>query len=276
MAHKVDSLRAGQVLFRVHAQAVDGEVDAGVFAAKLTTLIKALKAADRAVNKGLSAHQYTIAKLHTSSPTAILNERLALAVPYPLLSGISAFDSCADTLALGERPDLEIFGGTVQKIKSLATGASNSFGYAEIWTDNDSVVRVDPFLRERADAAIAFERELAAPVKARWFKGNVFASFDGTLKAVDLRGAVPQIKLTLKAGGKDIDCICRAEHFEEIKEALNRRVRVSGRAIYDGKSGLPRRVEVARIDLTREAGDVSRWRGSFEPFDTPDWPGDND
>lgn len=138
----------------------------------------------------------------------------------------------------------------------------------------DRVLRVDQFLSERAKA-MARITEIDGVPEGGWYRGAVLGSFDGKLEFVDLRGALPQIKLTLSAGGKQIDCICRREDIDTDRPALDRRVRVFGKAIYDGSSGLPRRVEVTDIKVLPEPGDFTRWRGSFEPFTIPDWDGDN-
>jgi len=111
---------------------------------------------------------------------------------------------------------------------------------------------------------------LAAPHERTWFAGHVYGSFVGIVRAVDLRGALPEIKLIL-AGGKQIDCVCTQDHIEQIRGALNRRVRIEGNAIYDGKSGLPRRVEVRDISSPIMPSDFAKWCGAFEPFEIDPW-----
>lgn len=270
----MEHLAAGQIRFRVHSPALaeQGEVDASVFARKLTILVRALQAADKAANNGALAHRFTIAKLHTSTPTAVLRER---AIPrrdpgfVSANSGIGAFTECADAIQLGSPRALE-FGKTAGYISDLAKGSRNQFGYAEVWTDNDNIVRIDEFMAERAAAVLSPSSSDAASTKV-WFKGAVFGTFDGILQVVDTRGSRPEIKLTLTAGGKQVDCVCRADHIETIGGALNKRVRVSGRAIYDGKGGLPRRVEASSIERVPDPGDFSRWKGAFEPFEVSEW-----
>lgn len=273
----VDTLRPGQVRFRVHAPDPDDrdEVDAAVFATKLAALVKGLKAADKAANNGVSAHVYTIAKLHTSSPTAILNE-----IPspkfehrFPMRSSIPVFEECADAVQLGSERALE-YGETINYLRTLATGASKRFGYAEVWTSNDNVIRIDPFLAERAKTVIMPKAEVEFPTKP-WFKGAAIGTFDGVVELVDARGSLPEIKLKLSAGGKEIDCVCRKDHLKQLGAAIKERVRITGRAIYDGSGGLPRRVEVFQIEEVGKPRDFSRWRGAFKPFDVPDWEGDD-
>ena len=109
----------------------------------------------------------------------------------------------------------------------------------------------------------------------KWFSGSAFGSFDGEVRAVDLRGSLPEIKLILSAGGKQIDCICRGIDIENIRSALNRRVRISGLAIYDGTSGLPRRLEAREVSLVAPGADFTRWKGAFEPFEALEWEPDD-
>ena len=274
----MEAIGVDQLQFVVHGTdtATDDMVSAAVFARKLGALVRALRAADKAVNRGVEWHDYKIARLHTSSPTAILQERTK--PKYGIIrgrSGIDALDRCAGAIAEGNVEQARSFGQCAMEISRLAKGSQREYGYAEIWTTSSKVWRVDPFLMERAVAVI--QPESAMPEEdAAWYKGVAYGSFDGVVQVVDVRGALPQIKLVLSAGGKQIDCVCRSEDIESIRNALNRRVWVDGRAIYDGKSGLPRRIEVSAIRLVQERGDFTRWKGAFEAFEIPMWEGDED
>lgn len=264
-------VEAGKIEFAVHSAAVgdaeDRSVDAAVFASKLGDLVRALQAADVAIN-GAPRHQYVIAKLHTSTPTAILAERPLLPGPRARQSGIRAFEECASAIQMGEKEHALRFGDTAKIVERLARGAANTFGYAEVKVA-DNVIRIDPFLRERAREVR--RPVLPAPVERKWFSGAVHASFIGTVLEVDLRGSMPALKLVLSAGAKEIDCVSRGLDIEKIRASLNRRVRASGLAIYDGKSGLPRRIEITELETLEGTPDFTRWRGKFSPFDVPDW-----
>lgn len=256
-----------------------GEVSAAVFANKLATLVRALRAADTAVN-GAPAHDYTIAKLQTSDPTALLRE-----VPAPRFagmftpsSGIGAFSDCVEAVKIGS-PKVKEYGKCAAYIESLARPSRKGLAYAAIWPNDENeenAIRLDSFLSARARHVTApttpsdFGMDQAEP----WFKGAAFGSFEGYLEFVDARGALPQVKLTLSAGGKVIDCICRAEDLETIGASLKKRVRISGRAIYDGTQGLPIRVEATEIAPVSSGSDFSKWRGAFEPFEVQEWGDD--
>ncbi len=275
----MDSLERGQVRFRVHGpDTATDEVSAGVFSRQLGTLFRALKAADKAAN-GRPIHDYVIANLSTTTPTALLAER-----PLPKFkgqfitghSGIAAFEDCVNAITIGAQERALSYGTCVNQIARFV-----DVGYSEIWTSEAKVFRVDHFLKERAHSIIASDSDLARfdrlpeMISERdWYKGVASGSFDGEIKAADLRGALPQLALVLTAGGNEIECICREEDIESIRAALNRRARVYGRAIYDGRAGLPRRIEVSKIELVAGSRDFTRWKGAFKPFNIEAWEED--
>jgi hypothetical protein len=104
----------------------------------------------------------------------------------------------------------------------------------------------------------------AAPQQV-WFRARLTAPFEGAVKEVDLRGALPEIKLMLGTGTRRSLASCRNISVERIRSALDRRVRVFGRAVYDGKSGLPRRVEITSIDPIASGHDFTEWKAPSGP-----------
>jgi hypothetical protein len=261
----VEAIGPRQIELKVHGLAKEdhGRVPARLFATKLKQLVNALEAADTLAN-GDSVHDYVLANMHMSEPTALLAEipriatnesESAIPVLNDAVEGIKTNDARASRLA-----------PVVRRIGLLTGGAETLFGFAEIRTAGSNVIRVDDFLRRRARAA----RE---QTKGSWYEGVVHGSFDGILDYVDLRGALPRIKLTLSAGQKEIDCVCRREDIEALGEALHNRVRVHGRAIYTAADPLPMRVEVSSIDPVKSDPDFARWKGAFRPF-ALDWEGD--
>lgn len=274
MDSEIERLKSGQAIFRIHGPDGDrdGMLSASLFANKLGVLIRALKEADRRAN-GELRHDYGIAKLQSSSPTVMLKEHNLPRYEgqFHGESGVSAFQICADAVAAGESERVLQYGKCAVYIGQLAKGASKSFGYGEIWTGDEKSVRVDGFLQERTEAITRPETHRPQIDGADWYKGVVDGSFDGAIKVVDLRGNLPEIKLILTAGGKQVDCVCTADEVEAIRANLDRRVRIFGRAIYDGRSGLPRRIEVRQIEPISGGADFTVWKGAFKPFDPPDW-----
>src|ERR1700731_4021077 len=177
-----------------------------------------------------------IAGLSTSAPTALLAERPLHRFARRLIadhSGIEAFEECISAITAGERDRALRYEGCAKQLAKFSSG-----GYSEVWTGDSTVFRVDQFLTERARSIVEPDTHAVHGVpkladEREWFKGIAAGSFDGEIKAADLRGALPQITIVLTAGGNEIDCICREEHIEAIRAALNRRARVYGQAIYD-------------------------------------------
>ena len=255
-----------QIELKLHGLTTEdhGRVPGRLFATKLTQLISALEAADTIAN-GDAIHDYVLANMHMSEPTAILSE-IPRAQDMDGKSAIPIFNDAVDCIKVHDSARIIRLSSVVNRISKLTGGAESRFGFAEIRTAND-VTRVDDFLRKRA-------REAKKSTKGAWYDGAAYGSFDGVLQFVDLRGALPQIKLTLSAGHKEIDCLCRREAIEELGDVLNNRVRIYGKAIYSSASPLPIRVEVTSIEPVKKDGDLMRWVGAFKPFTIESWDGD--
>jgi hypothetical protein len=98
------------------------------------------------------------------------------------------------------------------------------------------------------------------------FRGTAFGSFDGVLELADFRGRIWKGALKLTAGNKEIECTIDALAVPEIKGALKCRVVAYGLAHYNGRSGLPDRLDVvsAKPIPAPDVSDLGRWRGAFE------------
>jgi hypothetical protein len=273
-------LSPGQLRFRMHAADMDGSdevLPAYVFARKVLNLVSALYAADASMN-GKRRHQIVIAKLQSSSPTAIFEERV-IDWKTPRMdtqSAVLGLSRCASAIIEGKTDIVRRYGKCAEFIARLGSGAKKTFEYAELWVGDQQVYRVDGFLSERAISVLENKPEDLGREEANgFFNGVAFGSYDGIVQVADLRGSLPAIKLILRAGQTQIDCVCRATDVEKIRAALNRRVRIFGRAIYDGRTALPRRIEVSEIEPVAVDADFSRWKGSFDPFEIGDWEDDS-
>lgn len=282
----MERLPYDQLKFAIHGpNPATDEIAASVFGQKLGQLSSALAAADVAVNAGKRVHEYVIKELHTTTPTAILKERpIARQLKlFPRHSGVRAFRDCARAIIGGDRATAGRYGACASRISKFASGAPKRFGYGEIWAEDEPVLRVDTFLAERAARAVDPEEQpmtvdaVGAPsMHRRWFEGNTQGAFDGTIKAVDLRGTCPEIILILSAGGDRIDCVCKDSDVPKIGASLNQRVRLSGRAIYDSSSPLPIRLEVLDFEILSDLGDFMKWSGAFTSFEINAWPEDSE
>ncbi|MEX0828179.1 MAG: hypothetical protein WD005_04420, partial [Haliea sp.] len=193
----MEPIAPGQTVFIIHGPDPTGDepVSGAIFARKLGTLIRALKAADRQANNGNLVHDYKIASLHSSSPTVTLAET---PIPkfeglVPLMSGIPSFEDCADAIVAGDRDRALRYGNCAKYIGALAGGAEKTYGYAEVWTSETHITRVDTFLGEQSQSIVHPEIVRRSKEDDGWYKGIVEASFDGAIKAVDLRGQLPEI-----------------------------------------------------------------------------------
>ncbi len=281
----MENIARNQVLFALHPPGAGEFLDAAVFGKKVSQLVRALEAADRAVNNGRRENAYGVFKLSSSAPTLILIERPAhpqADIEHLGRSGIAAFDRCAAAIVEGDVVTAQAYGDcarAIRKLSSRGRGTSPKFGYGEVWPGGGDVIRIDPFLERRTIEAIAGEPayQAAKPVDApRWFRGVVDGTFEGELQEVDLRGAVPECALVV-GPARQIDCIFRESELPQIGHALTSRarVRVSGRAIYDGRSGLPARLQITDVEEIQQTGvDFLQWRGAFEPFPLESWEED--
>jgi hypothetical protein len=275
------ALAGNQISFCLHGPASEIERISGtIFALKLHALVSALKAADAAVN-GRRIHDYFVTTEHSDTPTAILSEETEKPQRiYGANSGISAFKSCAEAIIEGDFDRAREFGATVNRIAKLAAGAATkAFSYAEVKIASADGLRVDDFLKSRAARVLEPSplQSIVGPSK-RWFHGSVFGTFDGKIRAVELRGSLPEITLCLTAGGAEINCICTDKLRQQIGAAVSAdsRVTVSGKAIYDESQPLPLRIVVSQIKLVRDHGDFTKWSGAFEPFEVETWPEDDE
>ena len=270
----MEQLQPGQARFRIHGSDSERDelISGTLFANKLSSLLRALKAADKIAN-GCLFHEYRILKLESSSPTVTLVEVPGPKVEnhFPGHSGVASFERCANAVLEGDTQTALTYGNCAKHISKLASGAHNTYGYAEIWTRENNIVRVDDFLAEQSAEVIHPDKRQPVNDDQNWYKGHVEATFDGAIKAVDLRGELPEIKLILTAGRKELDCVCDEDSKKAIADNLDSRVRLHGRAYYDGKSGLPRRIEVREIEAMAGDVDFEIWRGKFAPFEPPDW-----
>ena len=111
-----------------------------------------------------------------------------------------------------------------------------------------------------------------------FFVGPAIGTFDGYLKAIDYRGTTWSGYLVLH-GGRNIQIQCifdKSKGSNEINQHGNKKVSITGTAIYTGESALPERIEVREIrgidesteykDIggTLRGSDYSGWNDGFE------------
>jgi hypothetical protein len=262
----VDELQNGLIKLRVHgAQDTNKRVRASVFARQLAALVKALETADKVVNGGMR-FDYVIAELKNESASATLTEVVTSQKPRKK-SGIDVLGTVINGVNDLDRRTIERYSACLPHIASIVRGVSEEFSHSDLSIGGFKPFRFDDFFLKQVQRA----QKIVEPKIERLYAGVAIGTFDGTIKEVDLRGDTPRLKLILRAGGKEIDCVYFGATSEQIREILDRRVNIEGRAHYNGQSGLPERIEILKHKEVKASPDILRWRGRFNGLTATDW-----
>ena len=254
-------LRDDETTLAVHGLDLDeGVVRAEVFVQKLREFIDALKTADRLVN-GKSAYDYLLPHLRNGSAEATVRARAR--TRNPTQSPISVLERTATAVYNGDRrdvpfEDLEL----VATIEKLSRGTNERFAHAEISFSGNNVIRIDDYLQRQAEDAMLAPND-ASVGQLQSYRGVALGTFDGVLKEIDSRGTMLRGKLVLVPSTTEIDCVMNKDRVPAARESFDKRVVVRGTARYDGRSGLPTRVDVDEIRTIKQRADLTRWKGAF-------------
>ena len=247
------------------------EVDAVVFADKLKRVVSALRKLDSFYNaKG--QHRFMINDLAFASASVWLREKQmrAKAVrqsPSKRFAEIGAMVSSGEGFQVNNAADEY----ALSTFESISRGAGDKFSYGVIESPSITPVRLDSLLERRVSDILMRAAEAAESAPRRYFQGTVIGTYDGVVKAVDLRGLFPEAKLVLSAGKKEISCIVPRKDVEKLRTALDNRALVTGRAQHDGRSMLPERIDVNSIKVVDQgAANVITLKGSMTNLDVDD------
>ena len=248
-------------------------VDAEVFSVKLNALLRALKAADRLAGKRSKGdkHTYYISHMRTGSAVVGITE---FAPVESFSSGSSSLDTFVRVAAAVEVGDVAAtapYGELAAAILNIAKGANRNYSHMDLKPSDEptakSLVRIDDKFEYQAEQFVARARVplLKKEEPPTPYIGSAHDAFDGSIKEVDLRDAVWSGKLVLTGSGVEINCTFKGMALDDVRKNLNTRVWAEGLAIYNGKSGLPQRLEVMRMRPITMTGDLRRWRGKLMP-----------
>ncbi len=237
-----------------------GQVRADVFADKISSLVRGLRAADKLLH-GYKSMEYLISDLKYGSAEAALVEYEYNVKNPAQQSAVSCYRRVTESLLGGARIKNAGELAVVRTIVEIASGVDKKFSHGELQYEEDNVIRIDGYLRKKAFDCIreSEKEELDYPR----YQGAAFGTFKGVLKAIDLRGQVASAYLILSAGGIELDCVCSAIPAEDLGAALDKRVVVRGKAIYNGFDGLPERLDIRKIDILKTDADLAKWAGTF-------------
>lgn len=253
MSVRPDEMRI--VIRRSDASADDARlIPAEVFRKTFNTVLAALKAADkirRASTTRSSKSPFLVSHLRLgSNEFGFAGHRDAVA----LLKRCATDVYRSDFSSVAEHPDL------ARKIAHLGKVAHQS--YAVIAQFDGSELPIDDFFAKQVDR---IENAVAETKSERsFFVGSAIGSFDGRLGNIDYRGAAWRGHLMLHTGDVQIECVFdRTQGEDAFNPFGNKRVTVTGRAIYTGDSALPERIEVVTIEAIPEASRPLDIRGSL-------------
>lgn len=118
---------------------------------------------------------------------------------------------------------------------------------------------------DAVDKLRLFTPTMPTAEESRFFAGSVIGAFDGRLGNIDYRGAKWFGYLMLAGSPHQIECIFdKSKGEDEFNRFGNKRVSITGRAIYTGESELPERLEVMTIDGNLAATEHIDIRGSLQ------------
>lgn len=244
------------------------EVDALVFAEKLKKVVSALKRLDAFYNvKGL--HRFMINDLVFSSASVSLRETQIKAKKIRR-SPAKRFAEIGSIASIGSQIEIENAADeyALKAYQSLSEGSGKTFSYGVVECPDVATVRVDRLLGKRVRDIIEHASAVASAAPQRYFRGTAIETYDGVVKAVDLRGLFPEARLILSAGSKEISCVVAAKDIGILREALDNRALVTGVAHHGGRSMLPERIDVSSIRLITTSGNVIELRGALKNLDS--------
>ena len=243
------------------------EVDAAVFAEKLKKIISALKKLDAFYNTS-GHHKFMITNLIFESATVYLREKQikskrVRSSPAKRFAEIGAMVTAGDDVEVRNAAD-EF---ALSAFQSLAAGAGKTFSYGIVESPEVSATRLDALLGKRVEEIIRRAASIAEAAPPKYFKGTALETYDGVMKLVDLRGLFPEARLILSAGGKEISCIVPQEGIDSLRNALDRRALITGRAQHSGRSMIPERIDVTSIRIIDESANVLSLNGALKDMD---------
>ncbi|MEE4211381.1 MAG: hypothetical protein V2I43_19190 [Parvularcula sp.] len=243
------------------------EVDADVFAAKLKKVVSALRRLDQFYNVS-GQHRFMIRNLEFASATVWLREKQIKSKrvrrsPSRKFAEIGAQVASGGTVKIENSADEYALSAYV----GLSKGAGRTFSYGIVEAPEVTPVRIDGLLERRVKEIITSASAEAEAAPQKYFRGTAIETYDGVVKAVDLRGLFPEAKLVLSAGKKQISCIVDAKDIEQLRVALDNRALVTGRAQHDGKRMLPERIDVIEIRPLSGGANVLSLKGAMKNLD---------
>lgn len=226
-----------------------------VFASQFNALLAALKAANAALSSKKSS-EFLISHLHKGSNEVGVVEHPG-ASGLGLAPAIEFFKRCFSDVYHSEYARVHQY--PKMSAALIKIGRSVDDNYSTVAQFCDVEYPVDAFFRKQSERLLPASR-----VARKWFCGSAITSFDGKIGEIDYRGSIWTGHLLLSASDRQIQCIFDKARGEDAYNRYgNKRVSITGRAIYTGDSALPERIEVFRINEHPRAESYVDIRGSL-------------
>ena len=144
-------------------------------------------------------------------------------------------------------------------------------GYSISAVFKNEELPLDEFFFSQTERLV--ETPIIGPVEPpQFFAGNVIGSYDGRLGDIDYRGPVWKGHLLLNGSQVSIECVFdRSQGEDSINPHGNKRVSITGRAIYTGEGALPARIEVITIQAIPAASHYREMAGSLNIHRFANW-----
>ena len=220
-------------------------VSAAIFKKTFQAVLAGLVEADRIVNPKKARSAFLVSHLRIGSGEFGILEQRRSAVE-SLAPSVELFQRCAEGVYRSDYDLALEFPKLGQKIVALGRSLESDY-VTEATFGNGAVIPIDTFFTQQAERL----RNALNPrhEKPPYFIGNAFDTFDGRLGEIDYRGAVWTGRLVLGGSDFEIECVFdKSQGEDSLNQFGNKRVSVTGRAIYTGDSQLPERIEVTRIE----------------------------
>ncbi len=244
-------------------------IHASVFKGIFNAFFSAVKAADKEINEKNSRSEFFISHLKMGSNEFGLMEQ-PRSQAESISPAIDLFKRCSQDVYHSELGSAMRYPKLAKEIVKL--GDKIDVNYSVVAHFVDIELPIDNFFcrqTARLKQAMTFSE---APVIG--FSGTAITAFDGRLGEIDYRGAVWIGHLMLPGSGAQIECIFDKSKGEDAFNPFgNKRVSITGRAIYTGDSKLPERIEVIAIEEIEPVLVAIDIRGSLSGTSYSGWGG---
>jgi hypothetical protein len=229
-------------------------IPADLFNKMFNTVLGALKAAERSIRlekKSRANSEFYVSHLRMGSNEFGIVGRD---------STVSLLEQCANTVYRSEYGLAAQYPKIARKLMEL--GGRVNPKYAMVARFHKSEIPIDAFFASQVNR---LTQEIASePRLTPFFIGSAISSFDGRLSNIDYRGSIWRGHLMLPVSEIQIECIFDRRLGEDAYNPFgNKRVNITGRAIYTGDSPLPERIEVVTINPIPAADVAVDIRGSL-------------